>query len=266
VLLTLLWLLTQGRPRHLLEASTEQSPPAVTMPVVKPPMPDGPPVAAQPQAAGAASVSAADAPQAADTPPAPVPLPAAAKSVDAIQWAGESDDAAAAIAEPVHGRGATPAPLVAAETPSRSYPFSLLLGSYSSEDQARQAVQTHRANGLDSFWVKIDLGAKNIRYRVFGGYFETAEQAEEAAVRHRLSPGAVKATRYAIMVGQKADGHHAKALIQMLQDQGYCPYGIADQSGRVSVYLGAFYTLKGAQLHANEMALTQLEGLQVVKR
>jgi cell division septation protein DedD len=128
----------------------------------------------------------------------------------------------------------------------RGYPFSLLLGSYGDMAQARRAVETDGKGEMVRYWVKVDLGADGIRYRVFGGYFATAAAAQKAAFKHRLNPLAVKATRYAVQIGAAGDRHKADANVEILRQKGFSPYVVALDENVYATYLGAFYTEKGA--------------------
>jgi len=151
--------------------------------------------------------------------------------------------------------------------PRRAYPFSLLLGSYGDVEQARQAVLINEKSELDSFWVKVDLGADGVRYRVFGGYFATPEDAKAAAVAHRLSPSAVKATRWAVQVGPStsATDDNAANDYDTLRRHGFSPYRIAVNANALATYLGAFYTEKGAHDLLAELRALPLQG-RVVQR
>jgi len=142
-----------------------------------------------------------------------------------------------------------------------SYPFSLLLGSFNDVEQARQTAAVYERNGLASYWVKVDLGADGIRYRVFGGHFASADAAGDAAVKQRLSPLAVKATRYAVQIGSPSDRQGADAVADLLYRKGFSPYRVAVGENTHIVYLGAFYTEKGARDQ-----LAELQSLPVKTR
>lgn len=146
-----------------------------------------------------------------------------------------------------------------------SYPFSLLLGSFGDLQQARQVAATYAKKGLVSYWVKVDLGEEGIRYRVFGGYFETADAAKQAALAHRLSPLAVKATRYSVQIGKSYHDQGDETAYEVLQGKGFAPYRVAAPDNAHVTYIGAFYTEKGAR---DQMAALNSLGLEsrVVER
>ena len=76
-------------------------------------------------------------------------------------------------------------PTQAQPTHVSPYPFSVYLGAFMNLDRARTAVSVYEKDyGISSYWVKVDLGDKGTWYRVFTGYFESAEEAE-AFIRHK---------------------------------------------------------------------------------
>lgn len=128
-----------------------------------------------------------------------------------------------------------------------AYPFSVLLGSYDDLQQARQVAALYEKKGLVSYWVKVDLGDEGVRYRVFGGFFAAAEEAKQVALAHRLSPLAVKATRYAVQVGAPFQGQGDDVAYDVLQSKGFAPYRVTAADNARVTYIGAFYTEKGAR-------------------
>jgi len=142
-----------------------------------------------------------------------------------------------------------------------SYPFSLLLGSFGDLQQARQAAAIYMEKGLASYWAKVELGQGQVRYRVFGGYFATADDAKQSALAYRLSPLSVKATRYAVQIGKPSQGRGDDAHDEVLQSKGFAPYTVTAADNVHVTYIGAFYTEKGARDQ-----LAELDGLGLESR
>ena len=133
-------------------------------------------------------------------------------------------------------------------------------------DRARTAVSVYEKDyGISSYWVKVDLGDKGTWYRVFTGYFESAEEAE-AFIRHKeLKEGEVKQTKYSTLIGVFSSPEEAGPVVQKLLQQGYASYFVPVPGGRFKLYSGAFYTLVGAQQQLADLASKGIKS-QAVER
>jgi hypothetical protein len=82
-----------------------------------------------------------------------------------------------------------------------SYPYSVYLGSYKTRERAERAISEYRNKGLSPYWVKVDLGDKGVWYRVFSGYFQKREQANEFIKKKQIAESKSRHTRYANLIG-----------------------------------------------------------------
>jgi hypothetical protein len=121
-----------------------------------------------------------------------------------------------------------------------SYPYSIYLGSYKSLERAERAISEYREKGLSPYWVKIDLGEKGVWYRVFSGYFQRREQANEFIKQKQI---AGSESRHTI---EEEKGRLSKL--------GYCPYVIPRGNGEALLCVGAFYQKARAQRQHAELA------------
>jgi cell division septation protein DedD len=154
----------------------------------------------------------------------------------------------------------------AQQTHVSPYPFSVYLGAFMNLDRARTAVSIYeRDYGISSYWVKVDLGDKGTWYRVFTGYFESAEEAEAFVRQRRLNEGEVKQTKYSTLIGVFSSPEEAEATVKKLLQLGYSSYFMPVSGGRFKLYSGAFYTLAGAQQQLEDLASKGIKS-QAVER
>lgn len=150
-------------------------------------------------------------------------------------------------------------------TTASSYPYSIYLGSYQSHELADKAISGYRKKGLPSYWVKIDLGEKGIWYRIFSGYFEKRDQANEFVARNQIVGAKSRHTKYANLIGTFASQERVNADKLRLSKLGFCPYVIPGPNGESRVYVGAFYQEARAQRQQAELASRGIQS-QIVKR
>ena len=66
--------------------------------------------------------------------------------------------------------------------------FSLQIGSYLSEEEARQQVfELKESIGLKASYSEVDIGENKKRYRVFAGNFSSRELAERAGQSYKAT-------------------------------------------------------------------------------
>ena len=146
-----------------------------------------------------------------------------------------------------------------AQPPRIRYPYSIMLASYRKLPDAKRAIAAYNAQGLDPFWVKVDLGKKGTWFRIFNGYYPDGAQARADVENYRLKGVLVKKTRYANWIGSFAD---EQVLVQKrieLSRLGFSAYAVADGMGKQRLYVGAFLTLKGAR---DQQASLENAGIQ----
>jgi len=144
-------------------------------------------------------------------------------------------------------------------------PFSILIGQYKSAAAAERAMAKHRGDGIFCYRVKVNLGNAGIWHRIFSGCFKTMQEAQQAADRIQVKEALVKRTRFAALVGSYPGREQAASEMQRLQVLGYSPYTIALENGGFDLFVGAFYTHKGAMEQRSEL-LAKGVGSRVVKR
>lgn len=133
-------------------------------------------------------------------------------------------------------------------------------------DRARTAVSIwEKEYGISSYWVKVDLGNKGTWYRVFTGYFQSAEEAEAFIRQRGLKEGEVKQTKYSTLIGVFSRPEEAEEMVRKLLKQGYSSYSVPLPGGRFKLYSGVFYTLEGAQKQFADLASLGIKS-QAVER
>jgi len=219
-----------------------ETPPPPVQPQVKvapPPAPVQPPVVSQPQAPPPPVQPAVKSEPKA--PPAPVQQPAVPKKAETPQTSSQPKELAVAkTIPPVSGSAV-------------GYPYAVYLGSVQGMDYVRRAMSSYESQGLPAYWSKVDLGAKGTWYRIFTGYFRSAQEAEAFIQQKRIKDGEVKETRYSNLIGTfgTKQGGEEKALA--LARMGLSAYWIQAADGQVRLYSGAFITKDGAEKNQAEL-------------
>jgi cell division protein FtsN len=127
------------------------------------------------------------------------------------------------------------------------------LGSFQNLEYLKKAVLVYENQGFSPYWIKVELGTKGTWYRVFTGYFRSAQEAEAFIQQKRIKDGEVKDTKYSNLIGifgsKQAGEEKALALAKM----GLSAYWIPAADGQVRVYSGAFATKAGAEKNQAEL-------------
>jgi HD-GYP domain-containing protein (c-di-GMP phosphodiesterase class II)/cell division protein FtsN len=158
-------------------------------------------------------------------------------------------------------QGVRIAPEIEAVRPS--FPYAILVGSFRQRDRAEEDTRFLRDKGIISYWTKVDLEENGIWYRVFAGYYKEDTQAEKAAGEYRLTGAKIKKTAYAALVGtylSDAALSDQKAKLEIL---GYSPYVINGIAGEKYLFVGAFFTQKGAEDQSAELASNGIDSMVV---
>ena len=130
--------------------------------------------------------------------------------------------------------------------PVGEYPFSILLDTFFEQESAQRAVQHYQERGISAHWVKVNLGKKGIRYRLFSGIFSTVQEAQHYLNQNQLFDKLIKPTYYSARVGVYQDKAQLASAFIKISDTGVTPYILATQNGFYHLYVGAFYTYIGA--------------------
>jgi len=162
------------------------------------------------------------------------------------------------------------APQIGKETkvsiaPALSYPYSIHADSFRSKQSAELSAEAYRKIGLQAFWVWVELGKKGVWYRVFIGCYKDSETAEKIISTKQLKGIKPGRTRYANFIGTYLSEDSLKNQMRFLSESGYSPYFIKDDKGEHHLYVGAFYTIKGAEKLSNELSSKGIRS-QVVER
>jgi hypothetical protein len=163
-------------------------------------------------------------------------------------------EAATRFAEPTPEKAAPAEENVLPGERDPSYPYSIYHGSYKSLERAERAISEYRKKGLSPYWVKIDLGDKGVWYRVFSGYFQKREQANEFIKKKQIAESESRHTKYANLVGLFAFQEELEEEKLRLSKLGYCPYVIPIRDGESQLCVGAFYQKARAQRQHEELA------------
>jgi hypothetical protein len=122
-----------------------------------------------------------------------------------------------------------------------SYQYSVYLGSFRTITKVKEASDRYFEMGLSPYWVKLDLEDKGIWFRLFAGYFQTREEADEFIKKRKIKGAESRRIRYANLIGfytSKEEIERQKAILEKL---GYSPYIISDTEKNFRLFLGAFY-------------------------
>lgn len=121
------------------------------------------------------------------------------------------------------------------------FPYSIYLGSYRTLEQTRKAISVYQKKGLSPYWVKVDLGNKDVWFRLFSGYFRKREQANEFIEKKHIDGAKSRHTRYGNLIGIFDSEKELDEKKLELSKLGYCSYVIPGKNGESLLYSGAFY-------------------------
>jgi len=138
--------------------------------------------------------------------------------------------------------------------PAGAYPYSIHAASYKSREAAEIDIQQYRQAGLSAFWLKVDLGKKGIWYRVFFGYFKTAEAAKKVIKQKQLRGARSYPCRYANFIGAYSSESQLGKKRRVLADRGYSPYVIRQDNGTRLLFLGGHTLRRNTEKFASELS------------
>jgi len=145
------------------------------------------------------------------------------------------------------------------------YPYSVLLATFRYRQRAERALRIYAEQGLETYYVKVNLGSKGFRYRVFAGSFKDREGALALVRAKNLEQVATKKTSYACLIDKSSMEEMLDPKIESLKRLGHSPYVVNKDDGRYYLYVGAFYTEKGATSQLAELNSQRIPS-QVVER
>jgi HD-GYP domain-containing protein (c-di-GMP phosphodiesterase class II) len=153
----------------------------------------------------------------------------------------------------------------AAESVKRLFPFSIKLEGFRTREEAEIFILAYRPKGLSPFWVKVNLGDQGIWYRIFTGYFEDNAAAREFIRTYDLKGVRIKKTKYATLIGTYQSEAELTTQSRLVSKQGFSPYVMTGADGEFYLYVGAFYTHKGAEDQYVELLASGIQS-KVVER
>jgi len=124
---------------------------------------------------------------------------------------------------------------------SSSYPYSIYLGSYNTDEAVKKAKSDYEEMGLSPYWVKADLGEKGIWFRLYANYFQTREETDKVIETKQLSGTESKKTNYVNLIGIYSSEKEVSSQKEIIEKLGYSPYIITDNINSFRLYVGAFY-------------------------
>jgi type II secretory pathway component GspD/PulD (secretin)/SH3-like domain-containing protein len=149
--------------------------------------------------------------------------------------------------------------------PVGAYPYSIHATSHKSTEAAEIDIRQYRQMGLPAFWVKIDLGKKGTWYRVFCGYFKTAEAAQKTIKAKQLRGARPYPCRHANFIGAYSSQRSLEQKRHELTDRGYSPYVIRQDNGMRFLFLGGYTLRRDTEKFASELSAKGIQST-VVKR
>ena len=145
-----------------------------------------------------------------------------------------------------------------------TYPYSVLLSTFRSFDNAKKGIGIYKKKGFMPYWVKVDLGDKGVWYRVFTGCFKDGKSAELFIKTKHIAGARAKKTKYAVLVGTYSSNKEIEAQRKRFTELGYSPY-IINKNDKRLLYIGAFFTEEGATGQHSELISSGIQ-CQVAER
>ena len=232
-------------------AAPPAAPERETDAVVRGRMPEAP--AASAPAPPAAAEAAENRPVAVPPPQAPAPPPASPPP------APEAAPVAAAA-----GQASAPPPVVEAgpgrlRPPPAPRPFSLLVESLRSRENALAARRALRSRGLEPYLVRVDLGERGTWWRLLVGAYRSLPEALAARRELGIDGAVPMKTPFGNLVGEFSSREEAVALRERLASRGWDPYLLEEEGPVVRLFVGAFSDPAGAETQRRELAAQGIE-------
>ena len=133
-----------------------------------------------------------------------------------------------------------------------SYPYSVLLSTFRTLENAQKGMDIFKKKGLSTYWVKVDLGDRGTWYRVFTGFFKDFKDAVLFIKTRHIAGAIAKKTQYTVLLGKYSSEKEIEAEAKRIRNLGYSPYIINKNSERL-LYIGAFFTEEGAIEQRSEL-------------
>lgn len=144
------------------------------------------------------------------------------------------------------------------QLPEEAYPLSILLETYDEKATAQQSISLYQDRGIETYWVKVDLGKRGVKYRLFTGFFSTTEKAKRYQQKLKLKHKPIKRTYHSALIGIFENKEVLASAYSKTVQADVVPYILGTESGRYYLYVGAFYTHAGAEAQCSDLVAQKL--------
>lgn len=127
------------------------------------------------------------------------------------------------------------------------HPYSILLSSCQMRESVQKVLFKYHEIGLVPYVVKIELGEKELWWRIFMGHYRSKEEALKAIKEHGLSEAIVMKTPYTNLIGNYSSEDDATEMLQSIKELGYSPYIVKPGENNFQLVVGAFKKRKEAE-------------------
>ena len=137
-------------------------------------------------------------------------------------------------------------------------PYILLLGSFRTLFNAKNAASFYQKKGIGAHWNHIDLENEGIWYRMFTGAFRTVAEAKQYKKENGLKESIIISAPWTVCVDRSSSFKDFDAVQSVLRDHQYDYYSESCEDGSSRILIGAFKTQAGAERLAQEVARLNL--------
>lgn len=146
-----------------------------------------------------------------------------------------------------------------------SYPYSIKLTYFKTQEEAVASLPAFRNLGLSPHWVKVDLGEEGVWHRVFAGYYESLGEARTVINSMGLTGAVAKETEYATLIQSYDTEQSAIAAVEGIRARGFSAYTVRGKDDGFYVMVGAFYTRAGAEAQKQDLKSKGIES-RIIER
>lgn len=142
--------------------------------------------------------------------------------------------------------------------PPQELPYSILLDTFSEKVTAQEAIDIYLQRTIQAHWVKVNLGPKGVRYRLFAGAFSTVSAAKNYLKKNKIEGKLIKKTPYTSLVGVYGSKVRALEVLRSIGNSDYIPCLLGGKGGNYTLSVGASYTLKGAREQCRQLTISNI--------
>jgi cell division septation protein DedD len=145
------------------------------------------------------------------------------------------------------------------------HPYSILLSSCRQVDSVQKVLIKYRKIGLAPYVVKVELGKKEVWWRIFAGHYKTRKEALKIKNRRNLPDSIIMKTPYTNLIDSFSSEIEATEMLPNIKKLGYSPYIVKTVENNFQLVVGAFKTKKGAKKQKLELESNGLQN-QIIER